>query len=296
MRRGLWTEISNIASIISGKPWCCTGDYNVLLDVTETLGGDNSWNIGIDEFRDGLFPNSLVDLNSMGEVYTWWNSSIEAPIFRELDRILVNGELLNTFPMSYAFYMPRLLSDHSPGTVTLGVDWLKIGKPFQFYHHLVQHPDFLSIVRDTWSVVVYGDPWYILSTKLKHLKKELKKLNVSNGNLKAKVEEAGQNLVNFQSSMPSPRESDFLQESILTKEYSSALKSEEEFLRQKSRAIWVKMGDGNHSYFFNFCRGSLVQGHSNIAAVAVNFFLDILGKESLVDDFSGPSSLASFRI
>lgn len=36
--------------------------------------------------------------------------------------------------------------------------------------------------------------------------------------------------------------------------YKIAFKSEEDFLRKKSRAVWVRNGDGNNSYFFKFCK------------------------------------------
>lgn len=170
----------------------------------------------MEEFRDTLTLNGLVDLKSMGENLTWWNSSIDHSIFRKLDRVVVNADWLQLFPCSNAHFLPRLLSDHSPAQTCLGIEWKKIGKPFQFFHHLLEHPEFFNIVKTCWSLNVSRDPWFILSSKLKHVKTELKKLNVVNGNLKVNVQAARQNLQNFQAGLTTNvSSSDLLLESPL---------------------------------------------------------------------------------
>lgn len=304
-RRNLWHELSIIEANLSSKAWICSGDFNAIIDITENLGGDESWNIGMTEFKDSLISNGLVDLKSVGEHLTWWNSSPANPVYRKLDRVVVNGEWLRLFPLSFVHFMPRLLSDHSAAFTTLGVDWKRVGKPFQVFHHLLHHPDFLEVVKRAWDPVVMGDPWFVLSTKLKKVKSNLKALNTTNGNLRTNVDVARKALCDFQMLMNKPpSHDDILKEGALRLSYSQALLEEEEFFRQKSRVTWVNKGDNNNSYFFNYCKGrwnsnkiiaiqdkfgELKMGHENVARVAVSHFEDLLGNEGVVLDI--PMSL-----
>lgn len=105
----------------------------------------------------------------------------------------------------------------------------------------------------------------------------------------------------------SPTASDLRVDSILRLAYADALKEEEEFLRQKSRATWIQKEDGNNAYFFKYCKGRwnsnkilaikddegvIHLGHTNVAAVAVNFFENLIGKatpvESIPNDLDLP--------
>lgn len=166
-RRSLWQDLNNVNASISGKPGYCSGDFNVILNSTEGNGGDCSWNTGMQDLMDCLILNGLVDLKYFGERLSWWNSSFDDPIYRKLDQVVVNGEWLGCFALSYAHFLLRLLSDHAPTSVCLGIDWKRVSKPFQFFHHLLYHPEFLQVVQDAWSTPVFGDPWFVLSSKLK---------------------------------------------------------------------------------------------------------------------------------
>lgn len=130
------------------------------------------------------------------------------------------------------------------------------------------------------------------------MKKGLKGLNISNGNLKAKVEVARKKLHDLRRYMSCPpSQSDCVMESLLISNYFEALKDEEIFLRQKSRAIWIKNGDGNNKYFFNYCKGRwnsnkilevkdsagvLHQGQATVASI--KHFEDLLYHEAEVSN------------
>lgn len=163
-RRSLWQDVVSLAASLPNQAWCCSGDFNITLDINEGTGGDCTWNAGMTEFRDCLTASGLVDLKSSGERLTWWNSSIDDPILRKLDRVLVNDVCLCKYSLSTANFLPRLLSDHSPSSVCLGTEWLKVGKLFQIYQHLIQHPNFLQVVQQAWTLDVRGNPWYVLTT------------------------------------------------------------------------------------------------------------------------------------
>lgn len=178
------------------------------------------------------------------------------PVQRKLDRVMVNSSWLNSFDLSLASFLPRGLSDHCPATVHFGVRFHHFLKPFQVFKHLMEHSSFLDVVSTAWNLECTGNPWFILTSKLKNVKVELKKLNCEVGNLHSRVISAREELYCLQStmgSMPTPVQRE--EEGILCANLSTALRVEEDFLKQKSRITWLKKGDGNNGYFFNACKG-----------------------------------------
>ena len=122
------------------------------------------------EFRDIVDTLDIFDLNFSGKFYTWWDSNLSSPIFKKLDRVLVNANWPDVFPLSRAQFFSRGLSDHSPTMTYLGVEAPKLFKPFQVFQHIIENPSFLHTVDSAWCEPIHGDPWFILSMKLKRVK------------------------------------------------------------------------------------------------------------------------------
>lgn len=55
----------------------------------------------------------LRELNMPGGLYTWTNNQ-EPPTLEKLDRLLINKEWEDIFPMAMIKKLPRDLSDHNP--------------------------------------------------------------------------------------------------------------------------------------------------------------------------------------
>lgn len=306
-RRVLWQELSALLPSLSNRPWVCSGDFNVCLCTSEKQGGSTSWSRGMIDFKELLIQLGLSDLRGMGCFLTWRNSSIEDPKFCKLDRVVVNDHWLSTFPMSLVNFMARGLSVHCPATTSLGINHERRFKNFQFFNHLIEHPNFKEAISEAWSVTYMGDPWYSLTRKLKRVKDSLKRLNSIVGDIHLRVQAARSALYDFQSSLPSPPSADQLSfQSSLVETFAAALKDEEAFLKQKSRVKWLKCGDGNNKFFYNSCKshwnvnkvlsledadGVVHHNHNSIAQIVVSYFEDILGKCSEVNPFPEDLSL-----
>lgn len=300
-RRDLWSELNNVHLRTKDTlPWCILGDFNVCLGPHESTNS-SSWSRGMLDFKELIQDVNVTDLNSSGHFFTWGDKNPNGPISRKLDRCLVNSSWLSLFGNSHACFMEKGLSDHCPVAVSLGIPRETIHKPFQVFQHIISSPDFLDTVATTWNCNVTGDPWYILTTKLKKVKLALKQLNARKGNLHSRVESARNALLQFQSSMPSiPAASHFEEEKTLCCSFQNALKDEEIFLKQKSRIHWLNNGDGNNKFFFNSCKarwntnkilaleddaGTLHSSHREISQIAVQYYSNLLGQIHEVDDF-----------
>lgn len=300
-RRLLWSELSSLRNSIGDDvPWSLMGDFNVCLGPDET-NKCLVWTRSMLDFRDFILSQGLADLNCSGPRLTWWDSCIADPCFKKLDRCLVNGAWMVNFNMSKALILPRGISDHCPVAVSISHEYSGGRKPFQFFLHLLSSPDFLKVVSEAWQEEIVGDPWYILTTKLRIAKMGLRKLNDYTGNLHSAVQEARNALLDFQMAMPiSPSVQQFEAEAKLRAELQDKLKHEEIFLRQKARVNWLKNGDNNNRFFFNACKGRWnvnkifmltdsngvdVTTHKEISRVAVNYFKTLLGSTTPVVDF-----------
>lgn len=302
-RRDLWNDLFLVNSNLpdTNSPWALSGDFNVCLKLEEASNAPNVISIEMRDFIEAVEELDVFDLSYSGKLFTWSDCNHYAPIFKKLDRVLVNSGWTDVFSLSRAQFFPRGLSDHNPAVTFLGVDIPKLFKPFQVYQHIIQHADFLPAVANAWNSPVRGDPWFILSSKLKRVKHALKQLNLSNGNLHEAVNAARNALLLFQDNLSINPSADAIQiEERLCSELQKALSAEEVFLRQKSRVQWLDLGDGNNSFFHRSCKnrwnsnklliledrnGDTHTEHGKIADIATSYFRDLLGSDHPAEQF-----------
>ena len=299
-RRLLWNDILSVRDAIGNSAWTLLGDFNICLGPAESSRG-GSWSSAMVDFRECLVAAEIMDLRGSGSRFSWWNSNINAPVFKKLDRCLVNANWLQEFSLSYSCCMARGISDHHPVALSLGLPEERIFKPFQFFQHLINDPQFSTVVSNAWSQPVHGDPWQIFTSKLKLVKVGLRSMNRNHGNVHARVLEAKSALHQFQLNLPDvPSSQQLFSEDSLIKELQEAIAEEEIFLKQKSRICWLKNGDSNNGFFFRSCNkrwnsnkilfledsnGNNCNSHSEIAAEAVNYYSDLFGTSNSVAEF-----------
>ncbi|GJZ33432.1 hypothetical protein Tco_0578868 [Tanacetum coccineum] len=157
-------------------------------------------------------------------------------LLKKLDRVMGNSVFMSSFPSSHVVFLPFMTSDHT------------------------------HTIKSVWDGEIDGYAMFSLVSKLKFLKKPLRKLNFEQGNLFENVKLLRKELSSIQAALVEDPHSSVLSEKEVKclKAYRAALKDEESLLKQKSKSVWLKEGDMNSKYFHNVVKGRLNRGRISI--------------------------------
>lgn len=94
-RLSLWEDIYSISNDMD-RPWLIRGDFNVILNDKEKIGGLPIQDADHEDFDYCIETCDLTRVNFQGSPFTWWNGRAENDcIFKRLDRILFNPQMLS---------------------------------------------------------------------------------------------------------------------------------------------------------------------------------------------------------
>lgn len=111
-RLELWDDLENMN--VPSCPWMVGGDFNFILNENEKLGGLEFTEVEAMEFAQCINGCGLMEVKFSRSKYTWWNDKFnEGCIFERLDRVLINADFLNIFPVTEAHHLVRQGSDHT---------------------------------------------------------------------------------------------------------------------------------------------------------------------------------------
>ena len=302
-RVALWDYLSSFDLDV---PWCVCGDFNTVLSIHEICGGREHWTPEMQQFKDCVCDAGLSELRTTGELFSWTNRRPFDPVLKRLDRVLVNKQWITSFASSQAFVKTRGIMDHSPIIVNVTANSEKITKGFQFFNFMIGLEGFRDAVTTAWGEPLYGDPMAVFWRKLKGVRGKLVELNRKHGNVKTIVIQRREELNCLQSALALDNRNSTLieKESKAILALEKALEDEESLLQQKARCSWLKLGDGNNSFFYNQTRanwnsnkvlslvdssGHLVRGHTAVSNAAVEFFNETLGASGNQTEFDWDS-------
>ncbi|GJS75796.1 putative reverse transcriptase domain-containing protein [Tanacetum coccineum] len=262
-RRSLWKSLRKYKRSLRDSPWIILGDFNTTLDPSKKFSGCSKVTTAMSNFRDCVAEIEVDDISMSGLNFTWNKSPGKVGgLLKKLDRVMGNVAFVTSFPTSYAHFLPFLTSDHTPAVLAIPEVAKGKLKPFKFHNYLTGKDGFIPTVKKVWDSKVKGFLMFSLVSKLKILKKPLRKLNFDQGNLFANVKRLRHELASIQAAMVSdPFSSDLREAELLClKAFKEALKDEELFLRQKYKIEWLSEGDCNSKYFHNVVKGRINRG------------------------------------
>ncbi|KAJ9536715.1 hypothetical protein OSB04_un000100 [Centaurea solstitialis] len=252
IRKQLWSGLRKFKAILGDKPWLIAGDFNCLLFPHDALGGVSRRNGDMEDFALCIEDIEMFDAHFTGIHYTWCQKpKTETGLKRKLDRILVNTEFTSVFVDACVRFLPRGLSDHSPGLLgfTGGTQIRKCG--FKFDNFLVHDPLFLSTVKRCWDAHIEGTFMFRVTSKLKSLKAPLRKLRSAYGNLSTRSLALKEELDVLQLAADIDAGNVQLEQEVMCirEAYQKSCWADFSAKRQRAKVRWLSEGDANTRYF-----------------------------------------------
>lgn len=246
-RREIWRELTDL-SIARKGPWFLTGDFNDLLNNQEKDGGPVRPEGSFVDFWSFVSECDLYDLKHSGDFLSWRGVRSDYVIRCRLDRSIANSDWFESFASSHSEYLDLEGSDHRP-IITCFDATRKKGKGlFRFDRRLKNNPLIKELVACEWK----GHRGEAVTQKIKRIRGAIVKWNKEQQrNSRDLIDRRKKYL---EEAMVRPQHDGELINQI-NQDLKDAYRAEEEYWKQRSRILWLSLGDKNSGYFHAITKG-----------------------------------------
>ncbi|XP_074277515.1 uncharacterized protein LOC141601144 [Silene latifolia] len=284
--RHLSWELLRVLRRQSELAWICMGYFNEVLYSTEMKGGSRpQWQMN--NFHAAVDECGLRNVVWEGYQFTFDNGQVgDANRQSMLDRAMCTSDWIDMFPYAKLFHLEREWSDHAP--IKLVLDKRNAG---EIRKHRFRFEQIWVGEEGCEDAVMRGveKGHGNLGRAINECVKEIqawKKINI--GKIDWSLERKRKQLERLNSGSRS--ELEVQRRKKLVAEIADLNRQEEQYWRQRSRALWLRDGDRNTSFFHNRAGerkrknyiGMLIDDNGNekvgdeaVSAVAVNYFQEL---------------------
>ncbi|KAJ0094336.1 hypothetical protein Patl1_15029 [Pistacia atlantica] len=299
-RRELWQSLELVDS--KEDPWLVVGDFNVIREDSERVGGHPRPIRAMEEFNNCIDHCGLLDMQVTGRRLSWCNGHEgHTRSWARLDRALINIHYANRFPSACFEYLNRKTSDHCPMLIHAQKQEVGYGPhPFRFQNMWVTHTEFRRCVEEVWKEPTNFVGLSRLAEKLKKTKFALRAWNRKVfGHVGQNIKELEERLEVLDSHLQGGYDKEVECDYLVTKlELDIWEKREELRLSQLAKQKWLSEGDQNSKFFHavvNQKRKSNVISHmrlengtslnstEQVHQGALKYFQDFLSNPSLAE-------------
>lgn len=251
-RQLVWDALSHLAADRS-SPWLLTGDFNEIIDNTEKSGGPVRSERSFSAFREFLAYNDLFDLRHTGNCLSWRGRRGNHLVHCRLDRTMANSSWYDSFPQGRSHYLRFHGSDHRPIYSTFDAKRKRHTKIFCYDRRLKDVEEVKELIESTWN----ASPEATVAHRLAACRRAIARWSREHHTNSRKA------IVSLQTRIDEAMTGNAPDDTIsnLNKQLLEAYKEEEVFWKQRSRLLWLTLGDKNTGFFHTVSKGRKARNH-----------------------------------
>ncbi|KAL0906850.1 hypothetical protein M5K25_025378 [Dendrobium thyrsiflorum] len=169
----LWEDLINFAIPLT-SPWCVGGDFNIISNATERVGGNPPNQSAIDDFNNTILQCQLQDIGFSDSAFTW----SRANLWQRLDRFLFNTYWIDNFDLTHVEHLSRTFSDHAPLLLNISNHGNIVNASFRFQNMWLLDNSFMDLIASNWNAPTFPNNnikgMNRLWSKLSRLKQKLR--------------------------------------------------------------------------------------------------------------------------
>ncbi|RAL44518.1 hypothetical protein DM860_011795 [Cuscuta australis] len=271
-RLQLWESLKGYSENMK-SPWCCVGDYNIILEVEDRKGGNLVSNDDIKDFKSCILDCGLEEIPWVGPYYTWSNKQGSGNrIWSRIDRALSNAMWMGKYGTKTRI-LSEGISDHTPLLITK-VECYK-ANPFRFCNMWLEDPSLDDILKEEWRSESSNRNMFQLMQNMKKLKGPLRKLHSAKyKRIHMQMEEAREELTKLQQELQHTQMTKELceQEKELRDKLYKAIRASYSMKCQLSKQEWFTEGDKGSKLFYAWIK----------KRTALNYIVEIQNEEGVM--------------
>ena len=286
-RRLLWEHLLSL-NASRDAAWFITGDFNDITCEAEKDGGPTRAEGSYTNLRTFFSEGDLYDLQHSGDCLSWRGQRGDYLVRCRLDRAVVNSYWAKLFPKARSQYLTYEGSDHKPIVPFFEPDKKKRRGLFRYDQRLRDNPEVKELVNKAWKEATncsVHDRISLVQTVIAAWTKQRYQ------NSRLLIEQKQQDLEEAQTCQAN----DIALIATIEKELNDAYAKEEEYWKQRSRLLWLNLGDRNTGFFHATARnrkranafsviedseGKMVYQEEEISQVIISYFHQLFTSSS----------------
>ncbi|XP_060972261.1 uncharacterized protein LOC133038194 [Cannabis sativa] len=228
-------------------PWLLGAVYGTPYEVEK----ERCWDSLASHVEEVSIPwaiNRGVDLRFKGSKFTWQNKRFNGgPICERLDRAIGSADWIANFLNAGVMNFPISISDHAPIFLDVNMFACKRYIPFRFFEAWTRVDSCKSTIEDAWTNMDL-DPNRRINLNLGRTRQALQACKKNRfGDIEHSIKIMENCLLIIQSQ---PLSDDLMKEEAeIQNSLAEAWRIKEDMWRQKSRDLWLRLGDRNSRFF-----------------------------------------------